>query len=284
MALPLRRLPKVSQPSEDMGFVDHLEALRWHVVRSAIVLFSAAVLAFIFIDDIFNAVILAPTRSSFPSYRALCWLGEQIHIASLCLSDVKISFQNTQLSGQFMMSFSSAFVFGFILAFPYIIWELWRFIKPALSAKELRYARGLIFWVSLLFFFGVAFGYFIITPYTVNFFASYTLSDQFQNIIKIDDYLDTLIGLVLGTGLVFELPVLVYFFSKLGFLTPRFMSEYRKYAVVIILVVAAVITPPDVFSQIIVTIPLWILYEISIFISARVERDRIRSEREFFAS
>lgn len=284
MALPLRRLPKVSQPSEDMGFVDHLEALRWHVVRSAIVLFSAAVLAFIFIDDIFNSVILAPTRSSFPSYRALCWLGEQIHIASLCLSDVKISFQNTQLSGQFMMSFSSAFVFGFILAFPYIIWELWRFIKPALSAKELRYARGLIFWVSLLFFFGVAFGYFIITPYTVNFFASYTLSDQFQNIIKIDDYLDTLIGLVLGTGLVFELPVLVYFFSKLGFLTPRFMSEYRKYAVVIILVVAAVITPPDVFSQIIVTIPLWILYEISIFISARVERDRIRSEREFFAS
>lgn len=284
MALPLRRLPKASQPSEDMGFVDHLEALRWHVVRSAIVLFSAAVLAFIFIDDIFNAVILAPTRSSFPSYRALCWLGEQIHIASLCLSDVKISFQNTQLSGQFMMSFSSAFVFGFILAFPYIIWELWRFIKPALSAKELRYARGLIFWVSLLFFFGVAFGYFIITPYTVNFFASYTLSDQFQNIIKIDDYLDTLIGLVLGTGLVFELPVLVYFFSKLGFLTPRFMSEYRKYAVVIILVVAAVITPPDVFSQIIVTIPLWILYEISIFISARVERDRIRSEREFFAS
>ncbi|MFZ4752676.1 MAG: twin-arginine translocase subunit TatC [Chitinophagaceae bacterium] len=275
---------KSAHTHQEMGFVDHLEALRWHVVRSAVVMFGCAIIAFVFIGEIFDNIILAPTKSSFPSYKWLCWLGEQIKIDSLCLGDVEISFQNTQLSGQFMMSFSSAFVFGFIAAFPYIIWELWRFIKPALSIRELKHARGLIFWVSLLFFFGVSFGYFIITPYTVNFFAGYTLSEQFQNIIKIDDYLDTLIGLVLGTGLVFELPVLVYFLSKLGILTPKFMNTYRKYAVVFILILAAVITPPDVFSQIIVTIPLWILYEISIFISARVEKDRLKREREFFNS
>jgi sec-independent protein translocase protein TatC len=183
-----------------------------------------------------------------------------------------------------MMSFSAAFSFGFVMAFPYIIWELWRFIKPALTLRELKHSRGIIFWISLLFFFGVWFGYFIITPYTVNFFASYTLSNQFQNIIKIDDYLDSLLSLVLGTGLVFELPVAVYFLSKLGMLTPAFMKEYRKYAIVIILVIAAVITPPDVVSQIIVTIPLWILYEISIIISGRVQKERIRKEKEFFSS
>jgi sec-independent protein translocase protein TatC len=250
----------------------------------AVALFIFSVLAYIYIEEIFDRVILAPTHKEFPSYVWLCKLGDFLHLKELCLEDVKISFQNTQLSGQFMMSFSAAFSFGFVMAFPYIIWELWRFIKPALTLRELKHSRGIIFWISLLFFFGVWFGYFIITPYTVNFFASYTLSNQFQNIIKIDDYLDSLLSLVLGTGLVFELPVAVYFLSKLGMLTPAFMKEYRKYAIVIILVIAAVITPPDVVSQIIVTIPLWILYEISIIISGRVQKERIRKEKEFFSS
>jgi sec-independent protein translocase protein TatC len=286
LALPLLNKKNIldKEPPKEIGFVDHLEALRWHLVRMAVALFIFSVLAYIYIEEIFDRVILAPTHKEFPSYVWLCKLGDFLHLKELCLEDVKISFQNTQLSGQFMMSFSAAFSFGFVMAFPYIIWELWRFIKPALTLRELKHSRGIIFWISLLFFFGVWFGYFIITPYTVNFFASYTLSNQFQNIIKIDDYLDSLLSLVLGTGLVFELPVAVYFLSKLGMLTPAFMKEYRKYAIVIILVIAAVITPPDVVSQIIVTIPLWILYEISIIISGRVQKERIRKEKEFFSS
>jgi len=286
LALPLlnRKNDLEKQPPQEIGFIDHLEALRWHLVRMAVALFVCSVVAYIYIGEIFDKIILAPTHKEFPSYIWLCKLGEMIHVQSLCLEDVKISFQNTQLSGQFMMSFSAAFLFGFIISFPYLVWELWRFIRPALTARELKSSRGIIFWISLLFFFGVWFGYFIITPYTVNFFASYTLSEQFQNIIKIDDYLDSVMSLVLGTGLVFELPVAVYFLSKLGMLTPSFMRTYRKYAIVIILVIAAVITPPDAISQIIVTIPLWILYEISIYISGRVQKERIRKEKEFFSS
>ena len=285
MALPLlNKKNSIEKPPQEVGFIDHLEALRWHLVRMAIALFICSVVAYVYIGEIFDYIILAPTHKTFPSYIWLCKLGEMVHIPSLCLEDVQISFQNTQLSGQFMMSFSASFLFGFIVSFPYLVWELWRFIKPALTTRELKNSRGILFWISLLFFIGVWFGYFIITPYTVNFFASYTLSSQFQNIIKIDDYLDSVMSLVLGTGLVFELPVAVYFLSKLGMLTPLFMKTYRKYAVVIILIVAAVITPPDVVSQIIVTIPLWILYELSIFISAKVQRERIRKEKEFFSN
>lgn len=285
MALPLFNKKNSLDPTgKEMGFVDHLEALRWHLVRMAIALMICSITAFVYIEKIFDKVILAPTHKEFPSYRWLCRLGEWLKIESLCLGDVKISFQNTQLSGQFMMSFSAAFLFGFIASFPYLMWELWRFIRPALHERELKHSRGIIFWISVLFFAGVCFGYFIITPYTINFFAAYTLSDQFQNIIKIDDYLDSVMGLGLGTGLIFELPVMVYFLSKLGILTPAFMRTYRKYAIVIILIIAAVVTPPDVVSQIIVTIPLWLLYELSIFISGRVQRERIRKEKEFFSS
>lgn len=179
-----------------------------------------------------------------------------------------------------MMSIKSSMVFGFIATFPYVMWELWRFLKPALTPKEIGTSRGIIFWVSLLFFIGVLFGYFIITPYTVNFFANYTVSEQIINDIQIDDYLSTVLSLSLGTGLIFELPVVVYFLSKIGLITPRFMREYRNYAIVIVLVMSAVITPPDMVSQIIVAIPIMILYEISIRLSARVEKKQIDSEKE----
>jgi sec-independent protein translocase protein TatC len=173
-----------------------------------------------------------------------------------------------------MMSFSSSFVFGFIIASPFVFWELWKFLKPALSAYELKKTKGILFWVCLLFFSGIAFGYYILTPYTINFFASYQLSPQFQNLFKIDDYVDTIIGLTLGTGIVFQLPVFVFFLSKIGLFTPSFLRQVRKYAIVIILVVAAVITPPDMFSMLLVAIPLIILYEISIGISATVQKDK----------
>lgn len=258
-----------------MNFFDHLEALRWHIVRSLIAIIVAAIAVFIKIQFIYEHIILGPTRHDFITYRLLCSLGHSLNMADkFCLPDVPIQFQSMQLSGQFMQAFSSSFMFAFIVAAPYILWEFWRFIKPALKPSELKYTRGVVFWTSLLFFAGVGFGYFLIAPYTVNFFASYHLSDSIQNIITIQSYMDTLSQLVMGCGALFELPILVYFLSKVNVLTPAFLKKYRKHAFVIILVVAAFISPPDVVSQFIVTIPLYMLFEISIAISARVQRQR----------
>lgn len=275
----------ISNTNSEASFIDHLEALRWHIVRSLIAIMIFSVVAFIYITPIFDKIILGPTNPDFISYRLFCKLGKLLHIDNLCMTDVAIDFQNTQLSGQFMMSLTSAMVFGFIMAFPYVAYEIWKFIKPALTEKEKKMSTGFIFWVSVLFLLGICFGYYIITPYTINFFATYQISDKFKNIIKIDDYLSNVMNLSLGTGIVFEMPVVVFFLSKLGLLTPTYMREYRKYAVVIILFLAAIITPsPDVISQFIVALPMWILYEISIYISAIVKKEKDRKNKEFFSS
>ena len=186
--------------------------------------------------------------------------------------------QSTSVSGQFSMWFTVVLIGGVIIAFPYIFWEFWRFIRPALTQKELSRTRGVIFWVSLLFFTGVAFGYFVIAPYTVNFFANFQLDENIENHWTITSYIDTLIPLILGTGLVFQLPLVMLFLSKIGIVNPDFLRKGRKYAIVIIAVVAGVITPPDVISQIIVSIPLLLLYEVSILLSARVVREQARQE------
>ena len=230
----------ISNTNSEASFIDHLEALRWHIVRSLIAIMIFSVVAFIYITPIFDKIILGPTNPDFISYRLFCKLGKLLHIDNLCMTDVAIDFQNTQLSGQFMMSLTSAMVFGFIMAFPYVAYEIWKFIKPALTEKEKKMSTGFIFWVSVLFLLGICFGYYIITPYTINFFATYQISDKFKNIIKIDDYLSNVMNLSLGTGIVFEMPVAVFFLSKLGLLTPTYMREYRKYAVVIILFLAAI--------------------------------------------
>lgn len=261
-----------------MAFVDHIEELRWHIIRSLLSVIVCAIIVFFNIEWIFDHIILGPAHSDFISYRALCKLGRITHIDALCLDEIKMEFQNTQLSGQFMISFSVSFMLGFIVAFPYIFWEFWRFIKPALKPSELKYARGIVFWTSLLFFMGVAFAYYVVAPFTINFFANYQLSPSFKNIITISSYYDSMSDLVLGIGLVFELPVIVYFLSRVGILTPKLMREKRNYAILIIFVLAAVITPPDWFSIWLVAIPLIVLYEASITISERVKRDKIRKE------
>ena len=204
----------------------------------------------------------------------MCFLGDRLNIGSLCMQELNLQFQNTQLSGQFMMSFSVSFIMGFIIAFPYVFSELWRFIKPALNEKERKSAGGIVFWTSLLFFAGVLFAYYVIAPFTINFFANYQLSPTFQNIITMDNYYDTVNQLVLGIGLVFELPVLVYFLSKAGILTPELMRSKRNYAVLIIVVLSAVITPPDFLSLWLVALPLFMLYEVSIKISRRVAKKK----------
>ncbi len=262
----------------EMSFVDHIEELRWHIVRSLIALIVVSIVVFFNIEWVFDNILLGPAHSDFVSYRWLCNLGQLIHVDVLCLGDMSLKFQNTQLSGQFMMAFSVSFMMGFIIAFPYIFWELWKFIKPALKPVELKYARGIVFWCSLLFFLGVLFAYFIIAPFTINFFANYQLSPQFDNIITIANYYDTMNDLILGMGLVFELPVVVFFLSKIGILTPAFMREKRRFAIVIILLLAAVITPPDWFSIWLVAIPLVILYEAGILISAKALKERKAKE------
>jgi len=262
-----------------MAFTDHIEALRWHLVRALVAIIIAAIFVFFNIEWIFTNIILGPTKSDFISYRLLCDFGKVIHVDALCMDAINLKFQNTELSGQFMMSFSSAFMLGFIIAFPYVFWEMWRFIKPALKTVELKYARGIVFWSSLLFFIGVAFAYFLIAPFTINFFANYQLSPQFENIITIANYYDTMGDLVFGLGIVFELPILVYFLSRIGILTPKLMRDQRRFAIVIIMVLAAVITPPDWFSIFLVAIPLVLLYEAGIVVSARILKEKKQKEK-----
>ncbi len=262
-----------------MAFTDHIEELRWHIIRSLLAIIICAIIVFFNIEWIFDKIILGPAHTDFVSYRAMCHLGQFIHVKALCLDEIKLEFQNTELSGQFMMSFSVSFMLGFIVAFPYIFWELWRFIKPALKPGELKYARGIVFWTSLLFFTGVLFAYYVIAPFTINFFANYQLSPSFKNIITMANYYDTMSDLILGLGLVFELPVVVFFLSRIGLLTPQLMRSKRNYAILIIFVLAAVITPPDWFSIWLVAIPLIILYEAAINISGRANRERIRKQQ-----
>lgn len=263
-------------PNAEMSFIDHIEELRWHIVRSLVAVIIGAIFIFINTDFVFDKIIMGPAKPEFITYQWMCKLADMIKVSSLCMKEINISFQNTELSGQFMMSFSVSFMLGFIIAFPYVFWEFWRFVKPALTAAELKHARGIVFWSSLLFFMGVLFAYYIIAPFTINFFANYTLSPIFKNIITMSNYYDTLSDLVLGVGIVFELPVLVYFLSRIGLLTPQVMRGKRNFAVLIIFVLAAVITPPDVFSLFLVCVPMLLLYEVSIAISERANKDYLK--------
>lgn len=274
-----KQLFKNNEDKAEMSFFDHLEELRWHIIRSLFAILIGFVVIFVKIGWVYDRVIMGPAHPDFITYRWLCKIGHLLHLGnSLCMEEIKLKLQSTELSGQFMLSLTTSFIGGFIIAFPYIFWEFWRFVKPALKPSERKYTRGIIFWVSLLFFLGVLFGYYLITPYTVNFFANYSVSDSIENRFLIQNYLDIITQLVLGTGLVFQLPVVVFFLSKVGLLTPSFMKNYRRHAIVVILVVAAVITPPDVASQLIVSLPLLLLYEISIFICAKVNKQREKDE------
>lgn len=273
-----------AEPGE-MSFMGHLEALRWHLVRGVIVWLAAAIGIFVFIDWIFDNIIYAPARPTFVTYLALCNWSHKLHLGqALCMPPVNIPLQGNTVSGPFMSAINIAMIGGIIVAFPYLFWELWRFIKPALSPKEMKYARGSILWVSLCFFLGAAFGYFLLAPFTFNFLANFTLGNvgAYKYMPTLDDYIDTLNNIILGCGIAFELPILAYVMAKIGFITAKFLRKYRKYAFVIILIVAAVITPsPDWTSQTIVAIPLLILYEISVMLVARVDKQKAKEEKEW---
>ncbi len=267
-----RRTP---DPNAEMSFLDHLEELRWHIIRSVIALLICAVVVFAYSDWIVDDVLFGPTRPDFISARWLCTLGQKIGLGeALCFQPIEVKFLETTMTAQFIASFTLAFIGGFILAFPYIFWEFWRFVRPALSENELKKTRGVIFWVSLLFFTGVLFGYFILTPFMVNFYFNYKLSAQITIMPSFSDYLENLIYTTAGIGLLFQMPLLVMLLARIGIVSAPFLREYRRHAFVIILIAAAIITPStDPFSLTIVTIPLYLLFEASIVLAGRVKRE-----------
>lgn len=264
-----------------MSFFDHLEELRWHIVRSAIAIVIVSILGFVFTDWILTNVIFGPTRPDFPTYQWVCKLSHAIGMGDkMCIVPPDIKFQNYKMAGQIMLQFKLAFILGFIGAFPYICYEFWRFIRPALKDNEAKGSKGIIFWISLQFLMGIAFSYLLIAPFMINFLASYTVSEVIKNEFFIDDYFGLMSQIILGMGVLFEMPILVFFLTKLGLLTPDFMRSYRRHAIVVILILAAVITPPDVIDQILVFVPLYLLYEVSIFISAKVYKEKEKKEAE----
>lgn len=274
-----------TEEKAEMSFVDHLEALRWHLVRAVIAVLIGATCIFVFQDEVFDYIILGPLSKDFVTYTALCNFSNWAHLGnSLCMPPPVVELQTTKFGTQFFSSISIAFIGGFMAAFPYIFWEIWKFIKPALSPKEKESASGAIFWVSFFFFTGAAFGYFILGPFTFSFLSNFKLGTQqmIQTRPTLDDYIDNLTNVTLGAGLAFQLPIVSYVLSRVGLVTPAFLRTYRKYAVVGILVVAAIITPsPDWMSQMLVFVPLMGLYELGIFVSARVQKQKLKREKEW---
>lgn len=266
-----------AQDPNEMTFLEHLEQLRSHIIRALLAVLAAMVAAFLAKDLFFNRLLMGPKAGDFVTYRALCALSEALGMGDdLCLKTPPIQLINTSMAGQFTMHLWVSFVGGLILAFPYVVWEIWRFVKPALYENERRGARGLVFWVSLLFILGALFGYFILTPLSVNFLGHYSVSSEVGNYIDVRSYVSLVTMLVLSCGLLFELPVAVYFLSRIGLVTPQFLRKYRRHAIVLNLLLSAIITPPDLVSQIIVALPLALLYEVGIFISARVHRQYLK--------
>lgn len=262
---------KKDQPKEKvMTFWDHLDELRWHIMRSLIAIVALAVVAFINREIIFDQIILAPSSSEFISNRVLCQLGKWLSLNALCIQDMKLDIINIKMSGQFLTHMYISLVAGFIFAFPYILWEIWRFVKPAMKETERKYSSGGVFISSVLFLMGILFSYFLIVPLTVNFLGTYHVSEAVHNQISLSSYISTVVSVTFAVGLVFELPILVYFLTKIGMLTPAFMKRNRKYMYVIMLILAAIITPPDMFSQVLVVFPLIVLYEFSIGVSNRI--------------
>ena len=264
----------------EMTFLQHLEELRWHIIRSFIAVVVGAIAAFMLKDFIFDKIILAPKSPGFITNRLLCQLADAVHVPVLCINQNPLNLISIKMSGQFTTHITISLIAGVIMAFPYIFWEFWSFFRPALYEKERKYARGAVTAASSLFLIGILFGYYVISPLSINFLSSYRVSDLVANQINITSYIGSVTSVALSAGVTFELPIVVFFLARIGIITPEFMRKYRKHAIVVVLILAAIITPPDVFSQTLVSIPLILLYEVSIFIAARVVKNRDKDNAE----
>lgn len=264
---------------KEMSFLDHLEVLRWVLIRSTIAVVIMATIIFCVSDFIFDEIIFGPTNVNFVTYRLMCDLSQQIGVAdAICVSELPFIIQNTDMEGQVNVLVWTCISAGFILSFPYILWELWKFISPALYENEKKNAKFFISTASILFFIGVLFGYFVVVPMSVNFLGTFKISDVVKNQFNLDSYISMIKTAVLASGLFFELPIVIYFLTKLGLVNPELLRKYRKIAVIVVLVVAAIVTPPDVVSQITVAIPMLIIFEASVIISSIVDKKQKKRE------
>lgn len=264
-----------------MSFLDHLEELRWHLIKSVLAILIAATVAFILKNFVFDTLIFGPSKADFLTYDILCKASQLLGFDSFCDTDFNFEVQSRTMAGQFSAHIWTSITFGFIIAFPYVIYQLWKFISPGLHANERKHSRGFIIISSLLFFIGVLFGYYIICPLSINFLGTYSVAEKVHNDFDLNSYIGLIRASVLASGLIFELPIVIYFLTKVGLVTPEVLRKYRKFALVGVLLLAAVITPPDIASQIIVAIPIIILYQISIYISKIVIRNQKRKEKQY---
>lgn len=265
---------------KEMTFLDHLEELRWHVIRALLAVVIFTIGAFIYVREIFDYIVFAPAKLDFPSFKYMCQLGELVGMTeSLCITELPFKIQSRNMTGQFMMSLTASFVIGLIASFPYVVWEFWRFVKPGLETKERKFSKGAVSAISFLFLMGILFGYYFLCPITIWFLSTYSISSVIVNEFDITSYVSTMSGLVLGCGLLFQFPVVIYFLTKIGIVTPQLMRNYRKHSIVGILILGAIITPSaDPFSLTVISLPLYLLFEISIFTSALVVRRQRKAE------
>lgn len=264
---------KKTNPEAEMSFLQHLEVLRWHLIRSFISICVFSTLAFFNKEILFDKLIMAPKLPTFWTNRMFAKMADFLDSPSLRINQHELPLINIDLSGQFMTHIWVSLIAGLIIASPYVIWEFWRFIRPALYENERKHSSGAAFYMTILFLLGVLFGYYVLCPLSIDFLGGYSISSEVSNAINVLSYIGTVASVTLATGVVFELPVFVFFLAKIGILTPQFMRKYRRHAYIILLTVAAIITPPDIFSQTIVCIPLVLLYEIGIIIAGRVHKD-----------
>jgi sec-independent protein translocase protein TatC len=272
---------KTTTPPNEMSFLDHLEELRWHLIRSTLAIVIIGTVAFLMKDFIFDTIIFGPKKMDFPTYRLFCEIATFLGFDSaFCADKLPFTIQSRLMSGQFSAHIWTSIWAGFIVGFPYVLYEVWKFISPGLYEKERKNSRGFILVASFLFFLGVLFGYYVVAPLSINFLGTYQVSSEVTNEFDLASYISTIRTSVIACGILFELPIVIYFLTKVGLVTPEIMKKYRKIALVIVLILSAVITPPDVTSQIIVAIPVLILYQVSIYISKRVLKNEAKRERK----
>jgi len=271
----------VGKVEKEMSFLEHLEELRWHIIRSFIAIAVFAILAFVFRNFVFKEIIFAPGQTEFWTYQMLCKAADITGSSVLCIDELPFTIQSRKMTGQFTMAITASFVIGLIIAFPYVFYEIWSFISPGLYDKEKKLSRGSVFFVSLLFSMGILFGYYIVSPLSINFLANFNLDPgTVVNEFDIVSFVSTVTMLVLACGILFQLPVVVYFLTKAGIITPQLMRQFRRHSIVVILILSAILTPPDPMSQLLIAFPLLLLYEISIKLSAFVARKRDKEMQE----
>jgi len=272
---------KNTKSPDEMSFLDHLEELRWHLIRSVAAVVIIGIVAFVFSSFVFDVIIFGPKNMDFPTYRLFCNIATSVGMESdFCKDELPFTIQSRTMGGQFSADIWTAIWVGFVVGFPYVLWEMWKFISPGLRENERKNSRGFILIASLLFFLGVLFGYYVVAPLSINFLGTYQVSEEVLNEFDIGSYIGAVRASVIACGILFELPIIIFFLTKVGLITPEIMKKYRKIALVIVLILSAVITPPDVTSQIIVAIPVLILYQISIYISKMVLKGEAKRQQK----